>query len=70
MPNEKPINESEYARKELPKALQKTFTGRLSSAGQIVVPAGLRSGKLTSDLYPIPEGAKVELKLVAIHYQE
>ncbi|MFA7142707.1 MAG: hypothetical protein WC175_01825 [Candidatus Dojkabacteria bacterium] len=67
---ETPINEETYTRKELPAKLQKIFTGRLSSAGQVVIPAQLRSGKLTSDLYPIPEGAKCELKLIAIHYPE
>lgn len=68
--SEKPINEEEYKRVELPAKFQKTFTGKLSSAGQIVVPAGLRSGELSAKDFPIPEGAKVELKIVAIHYKE
>lgn len=67
---DKPINETEYNRIELPENFQKVFTGLLSSGGQIVVDHTLRSGKATSPDYQIPIGAKVEVKLIAIHYPQ
>ena len=62
-----PINQKvTYERKEVPQRKQDIFTGLLSGAGQIVVPAELRKGE-TNEM-PIPAGSLVEVKLIAIHY--
>lgn len=64
-----PINQkATFERKEVPQRKQDIFTGLLSGAGQIVVPAELRKGE-TNDM-PIPAGSLVEVKLIAIHYPE
>lgn len=65
--NEKPINEEEYERIELPENIQKVFTGLLSSVGQIVIDSRLRTGELTSEEFVMKTHDKVELKLIAIH---
>ena len=64
-----PINQKvTFERKEVPQRKQDIFTGLLSGAGQIVVPAELRRGDTTE--MPIPVGSLVEVKLIAIHYPE
>jgi hypothetical protein len=61
-----PINETEYARFEVPEENQVSFTGLLSSGGQIIVPAEVRNGKLVPGM-TIEVGDKIEVLYVAVH---
>lgn len=64
-----PINEKHYTRKEIPPHKQATFTSLLSSAGQGIVPASVRSGRDTSTEFKLPAGCKVELQIKAVYYE-
>jgi len=64
-----PVNEKQYTRHEIPAIKQATFTSLLSSAGQGVVPADIRNGKETNAQFKLPAGCKVELQIIAVHYE-
>jgi hypothetical protein len=71
MKDKKPINQlPTYTRRELPSENKEVFTGRLSSAGQIVVPSGIRNGEETIPDFAMQPGCLVEVQLIAVHYPE
>jgi len=63
-----PINETQYTRNEIPTSKQAVFTSKLSSTGQGIVPASIRSGKDTAPQFKLPPGCKVELQIKAVYY--
>ena len=64
-----PINEKKYIRKGIPGCYQATFTSLLSSAGQGIIPASIRSGRDTDPQFKLPAGCKVELQITGVYYE-
>jgi len=64
-----PINEKQYIRKEIPTSNQAIFTSLLSSAGQGIIPASIRSGRDTDTQFKLPAGCKVELQITGVYYE-
>lgn len=58
-----PINEEKFDRIPMSADKQLTWKGRMSSAGQIVVPAEIRN----DEKYPLPVGCFVEVQIKAMH---